>query len=109
MCDQKKLLNKKILVVAGVLSGIASIAYACPGLGHSLDYSLCRQISLAGVPGILIAAAVSMALLGGSHGGGSLGMLLVIATPLNFLLYVGVGVAARAACKTVNTPNDTST
>jgi hypothetical protein len=109
MCDQKKLLNKKILVVAALLSSIASTAYACPGLGHSLDYSLCRQISLAGLPGILIAAAVSMALLGGSHGGGPLGMLLIIATPLNFLLYVGVGVAARAAWKTVKTTNDSST
>ena len=108
MCDQKKVLNKKILVVAALLSSIASIAYACPGLGHSLDYSLCRQISLAGVPGILIAAVVSMALLG-SHGGGPLGMLLIIATPLNFLLYLGVGVAARAVWKTFKTTKDSST
>lgn len=94
MGDERKLLSKKILIIAALLSCIVSAAYACPGLGHSVSYSLCRQISLVGVPGILIAAAVSIALLG-SHGGGPLGMLLVIATPINFLLYVVLGVAAR--------------
>ena len=97
--SQRRLLNKKILIVAAVLSGIVSAAYACPDLGHSLSYSFCRQISIVGAPGILIAAAVSMALLGGAHGGGPLGMLLIIATPINFLLYVGLGVAARAVWK----------
>lgn len=52
-----------------------------------------------GVPGILIGAAVSMALVGGAHGGAPLGMLLLIATPINFLLYVGLGVAARKLVK----------
>ena len=96
MTDQRKLLNKGTLIVAAVLSGIASTAYACPGLGHFVSYSFCRQIALVGVPGILIAAAVSMVLLGGAHGGGPLAMLLVIATPINFLLYVGLGITARA-------------
>jgi branched-subunit amino acid ABC-type transport system permease component len=93
------LLNKKILVIAALLSGSVSAAYACPDLGYSLSYSFCRQISLAGVPGILIAAAVSMALFGGAHGGGPLGMLLIIATPINFLLYVGLGVSVRSVLK----------
>src|SRR5216684_4259070 len=97
MSAQRKLLNKKILIIAALLSGIVSLAYACPGLGHSLSHSFCRQISLGGVPGILIAATISMALLGGSHGGGPLGVLLIIATPINFLLYVGVG-RSRASC-----------
>ena len=95
MSDKRKFLSKKILIIAALLSCIVSIAYACPDLGHSVSYSFCRQISLVGVPGILISAAVSMALLGGAHGGGPLGMLLVIATPINFLLYVGLGIAAR--------------
>lgn len=86
MNGNRKPLSKKILVIAAVLSCIASAAYACPGSGHFVGYSLCRQVSLVGVPGILIAAVVSMALLGGAHGGGPLGMLLAIATPINFLL-----------------------
>lgn len=94
MSDKRKLLNRNILIIAALLSCIVSAAYSCPGLGHSVSYSLCRQISFVGLPGILIAAAVSIALLG-SHGGGPLGMLLVIATPINFLLYVVLGIAAR--------------
>jgi hypothetical protein len=35
------------------------------------------------MPGILLAAALSIAMLG-AHGGGPLGMMLVIATPVNF-------------------------
>ena len=99
MTDQRKPLTKGILMVAAALSGIASTAYACPGLGHFVSYSFCRQIALVGVPGILIAAAVSMVLLGGAHGGGPLAMLLVIATPINFLLYAGLGIAARTVCR----------
>ena len=108
MSDQRKLLNKKILIVAALLSGIVSAAYACPDLGPSLSYSICRQVSLAGVPGILIAAAISIALLG-THGGGPLGMLLIIATPINFLLYVGLGTAARAVWKMLRKTSDRST
>src|SRR5216110_2422984 len=96
MSDNRKILSKKILIIAALLSCIASAAYACPRLGHSVSYSFCRQIALVGVPGILIAAAVSMVLLGGAHGGGPLGMLLIIATPINFLLYAGLAAAARA-------------
>ncbi len=99
MSDEEKLLNKMIFIIAALLSGIVSAAYACPDLGRSLSYSFCREISLAGVPGILIGAAVSMALVGGAHGGAPLGMLLLIATPINFLLYVGLGVAARKLVK----------
>src|SRR6266851_1852185 len=109
MSAQRKLLNKKILIIAALLSGIVSAAYACPALGHSLSYSFCRQISLAGVKGIMIAAAVSMALVGGAHGGGPLGMLLMIATPINFLLYVGLGVAARAVWKMLKKTSGRST
>jgi hypothetical protein len=82
-----------MLLIAALLSTIASVAYACPG--HYVGYSLCRQIALLGVPGILVAAALSMVLFGGAHGGGPLGMLLIIATPVNFFLYVGLAVAAR--------------
>jgi hypothetical protein len=105
---QRKLLNKKTLIIAASLSGIASAAYACP-VGHSLSYSFCRQVSLAGFPGILIAAAISIALLGGSHGGGPLGILLFIATPINFFLYVGLGIAVRKLAKLFRKPDDKST
>lgn len=107
MSYQRKLLTKRILIIAALLSGIVSAAYACP-FGHSASYSLCRQIALAGVPGILTAAVVSMALLGGAHGGGPLGILLIVATPINFALYVGLGVAARASWGIWNKNNDKS-
>jgi hypothetical protein len=95
----RRLLNKNILIGAALVSVVVSAAYACPYMGYSMSYSLCRQISLAGVPGILIAAEVSIVMLGGAHGGGPLGMLLLIATPINFLLYVGLGVAAQSVGK----------
>ena len=46
----------------------------------------------------LAAAVLTIAGLG-SHGGGPLGMLLVIATPVNFLLYLGLGAAAKRLAK----------
>jgi len=109
MSNNGKLLSSKIFIVAALLSCIASAAYACPGSGHSVSYSFCRQIALVGVPGILIAAVVSMALLGGAHGGGPLGMLLVIATPINFLLYAGLGIAARAVWGLLNKRDGSAT
>lgn len=106
MSDKRKLLNKKILIVAALLSCVVSAAFACPGLGHSVSYSLCRQIALVGLPGILIAVVVSMVLLGGAHGGGPLGMLLVIATPINFLLYVVLGIAAKKLVNLLKKSNE---
>ncbi len=84
---------KKIVVTAALISAVASVAYACMSMGPA-TYSFFRAISLVGLPGILAAAALSIALLG-SHGGGPLGMLLVIATPVNFFIYLVIGVAAR--------------
>jgi hypothetical protein len=109
MRDQRKLLNKEILIIAALLSAIVSAAYTCPDLGHSLNHSFCRQISLAGVPGILIAAVVSMVLLGGAHGGGPLAMLLIIATPINFLLYLGLAIAGRAVWNRLKKRSDDAT
>jgi hypothetical protein len=97
--------RKIILVVAALLSGIASVAYACPGGYPGLRYSVCRDISLIGTPGILVAAAVSIAALG-SHGGGPLGMLLLVATPVNFFLYAGLGLAAQSVGKFFRREND---
>ena len=57
-------------------------------------HPVCRQVAVIGMPGVLTAALVTIALLG-SHGGGPLRLLLVIATPVNFLLYLGLGVAAK--------------
>jgi len=96
MSDNKKFLSKKIFIIAALLSVIGSAAYACTytsGISPS-SYSFCDRISNVGMPGILLAAALSISVLG-AHGGGPLGMLLVIATPINFLLYVGLGVVGR--------------
>ena len=87
-------MNKKILLIAALLSVIGSAAYACTFMSGitSSGYSFCMLISYIGVPGILLAVALSIALLG-AHGGGPLGMLLVIATPVNFFLYLVIGLA----------------
>ncbi len=92
MSTLQKALSNKVLVIAALLSVIASAAYACAGTTGIGP--LCDQISEIGLPGILVAAALSIALLGG-HGGGPLGMLLVIATPINFFIYLVIGFALR--------------
>lgn len=97
MSDSHRLLNSKILVSAALLSIIGSGAYACTYIkALHAAYSLFLTLSYVGILGILVAAVLSIAVLG-SHGGGPLGMLLVIAAPVNFLAYVGLGVAIRAA------------
>ena len=93
--NERVLLNKKILLVAALLSGISSCAYACMMLwGPPGRYGFCGLIALLGAPGLLLAVVLSIAALGGAHGGGPLGMLLIIATPINFLLYVGLGLGS---------------
>jgi len=92
MGDNRKLLSKKILILAALLSCIASAAYACPGSGHSVSYSFCRQVAIVGVPGILIAAVVSMALLGGAHGGGPIPDSTCFGKATKALLTCGGGV-----------------
>jgi hypothetical protein len=88
-----QIVDRKIVVIAVILCVIGSAAYAC-SIGLGPMHPLCRQIAFIGMPGILAAALLTIAGLG-SHGGGPLGMLLVIATPVNFLLYLGLGVAAK--------------
>lgn len=88
-----QLVGKRILVFALLMSCIGSLAYACsfsPGPLHPV----CRQVALIGMPGVLSAAVVTIALLS-SHGGGPLWMLLVIATPVNFILYMVLGIAVK--------------
>ena len=77
-------------------------------LGPSGSYAFCQQIAFLGAPGTLIAAALSIALHESSHGGGPLAELLAISTPINFLFYAGLGVAARAAWNVLNKRNDKS-
>ena len=101
MGARRPLLNKKILIViAALLSGLSSWAYAC-------GYSFCRPVSLLGASGILAAAALSIALLG-SHGGGPLGMLLVIGTLINFFLYLMIGLAIGKVAQVFSKPNPRS-
>ena len=105
MDARRPLLNRKILVVAALISAIGSAAYACtytPAVTSS-SYSFCLHISYIGMPGILLAAAFSIALLG-AHGGGPLGMLLLIATPINFLFYAAMGLAMRKVARLFTKP-----
>lgn len=97
-------MNRKILLIAALISAISSAAYACMMIGPSASYSFCNRVSDIGLPGILTAAALSIALLGG-HGGGPLGMLLVIATPVNFFLYLAIGVAIRKVARLFTKPS----
>jgi len=64
-------------------------------LGSSASYLFCRYIALIGAPGILVGAVLSIALHGGSHGGGPLAELLAISACINFLLYAGLCVIGR--------------
>jgi hypothetical protein len=52
------------------------------------------------MPGILFAAAFSVALLG-AHGGSGLGMSLLIATPVNFLFYTAIGLAMKKVARLI--------
>ena len=106
MCDERVLLNKKILLITALLSCISSAAYACMISGPHGSYSFCRQIALLGAPGTLIAAALSITLHGGAHGGGPLAELLAFSTPINFLCYAGLGLAARAVWRKLNKGNE---
>jgi hypothetical protein len=92
-----QIVDRKIVIIAVILSVIGSAAYPC-SLGLAPMHPLCQQIAFIGMPGILAAAVLTIAGLG-SHGGGPLGMLLVIATPVNFLLYLSLGAAAKRLAK----------
>ena len=101
MTGESSLLDKRIVVIASLLSVLVSAAYAC-SFGRGPMHPLCHQIGLVGLPGIMAAAVVSIALLD-SHGGGPLGMLLIIATPVNFLLYLGLAVAMKKFVRLIRT------
>jgi hypothetical protein len=90
--EKNKLVTKRILIAAALLACITSAAYACTC--EPWHFSACFRLAIIGAPGILLAAALSIALLGG-HGGGPLGILLVVATPINFVLYAGLGMTVR--------------
>ena len=60
------------------------------------SYSFYRQFVPLGVPGFYVAVVLSIVLNGGGHGGGTLGEMLWVATPINSLMYAGLGVAGRA-------------
>lgn len=70
MSDHRKLLNKKILIIAALLSVITSAAYACAYTPVVSSFSL--RIAYIGMPGILLAAMLSIALHGGAQGAGYL-------------------------------------
>ena len=70
-----QIVDKRIVVIALILSIIGSSAYACSfGLGPM--HPLCREVAFIGMPEVLAAAVLTIVGLG-SHGGGPLGMLRV--------------------------------
>lgn len=94
-------MNKRVILFAVLISGISSFAYACmmswepPG-----RYGPCGLIAIIGAPGLFTAAVLPIMLQAG-HGGGPLVAMLVISTPINFLVYAGLGAAIRAGWKSV--------
>jgi hypothetical protein len=91
--------NKRVLLFAVLISGVSSFAYACMMSWQSPGrYGLCGLIAIIGAPGLFVAAVLSIVLQGG-HGGGPLAEMLVISTPINFLVYAGLGAGVRATWK----------
>jgi len=76
-------------------------AEVCMYSGPSGSYSLRRKVAFLGVPGIMVAAVLSIALHGGAYGGGPLTELLLVATPINFAFYAGLGIVGRILWKTL--------
>jgi len=91
--------NQRVLLFAIFISGLSSLAYACmmswepPG-----RYGLCGLIAVIGAPGLFVSAVLPIVLQGG-HGGGPLAEMLVVSTPINFLVYASLGAAVRGAWK----------
>jgi len=81
------LFSRKISLIAAFISVTGSAAYLCMVTGPLSSYSFCRQIALIGEPGILLAAVV-LIVVHGAHGGGPSGELLLVATPINFFMYL---------------------
>src|SRR5439155_2149878 len=83
-CLRRGFLSRKILLIARILTLVGLTAEVCMYSGPSGSYSLRRKVAFLGVPGIMVAAVLSIALHGGAYGGGPLTELLLVATPINF-------------------------
>src|SRR5438094_5879537 len=92
MNSLKVLFSGRISLIAAFISVTGSAAYLCMVTGPLSSYSFCRQIALIGEPGILLAAVV-LIVVHGAHGGGPSGELLLGAEAINFLMYLGIGLA----------------
>jgi hypothetical protein len=99
MNSLKALFTGRISLIAASISITGSAGYLCMVTGPLSSYSFCRQIALIGEPGILLAAVVLMAVGHGVHGGGPIGKLLLIATPINFLMYLVICLAVTKIAK----------
>jgi hypothetical protein len=82
--------------IAALMTAIASAAFACSTM--QID-SRCMTVALVGIPGIIVSVVVTGALHGSAHGGGPLGDMLLVATPINFIFFVGVGFGVRAIAR----------
>jgi hypothetical protein len=85
--------KKWIALSAASISIIGSAAYACMfgGLAPHSWYSICRQISWIGLPGLMFGAVLTMAL----QIAPPLGAFLLVMTLFNFFVYLGSGLALR--------------
>lgn len=82
-----------IMLIAAFISIVGSAGYACTFASvapHSW-HSFCREIAWIGLPGIMFTAVFTIALQIGLPLAGE----LLIATPVNFFLYLGIGLALR--------------
>jgi hypothetical protein len=92
-----------IALSAASISIIGSAAYACmfARVAPHPWYSFCRQIAWIGAPGIMFTAVLTIAL----QIGISLEAVLLVATSVNFLLYLGLGLALRKLVKALGNSN----
>jgi hypothetical protein len=82
-----------ITLTAASISITPTAAYACMlgGLAPHSWYSICRQISFIGLPGLMFSAVLEIAL----QIVAPLGAFLLVMTLVNFAVYLGLGLALR--------------
>lgn len=82
-----------IALSAASVSIIGSSAYACMfgGLAPHSWYSICRQITWVGTPGLMLGAVLTIAL----QIAPPLGAFLLVMTLVNFFLYLGLGLGLK--------------
>lgn len=93
---QKSLLS--IVLSVALISIVGSVAYVCTftSVAPHAWHSFCREISWIGMPGIMFTAVLTIVF----QIGVPLSAVLLIATTVNFFLYLGIGLALRKLVRT---------